>query len=334
MAATAGLRTPTAGRPTPTPSLPRVVPDSDSASSQSIQAVQLAVTQVREEQQQVQNRMMRVERFLETQDQRARHLADSVDRFGDTLERLSDAQRGHDESLKSLASAKQESYDPALQQTLAEVPISLNQLSDTLRTVLDRVIEQHEAITRRMLESQETLISRLVQAQEAILARLDGGRADQEKLLTQWTRSQGQLLAQLATQHEGLLARLESQESARAESITKLIGNQEALLRKLEASQGNAQDQLELIRQTQYEVSDGLKRLNGALEELSQSGRSTAESIKRIGLSEMEQRNSLSRLITRQARKMTWVGASIGTILVAATLAIIGLMIMHLDRPA
>lgn len=190
---------------------------------------------------------------------------------------------------------------------------------------LARLSSMHENLLHKMQteqSGQQDLHNRMTLAQESLLHTLEAHRSSQESL-------QKRLLAG----HEALLQRLESGQSASEQIQHKALANQEALLQRIDGSQAGLAQQFSEFRQAQLDSNTIVTKFNQAVEELTATSRAGAETFKRIGITEMEQRHTLSRQVGKMGRRFTVFVTVTGGLLLGALSLIIGLMIMALDRP-
>lgn len=196
--------------------------------------------------------MEKVEQYFENNEARAEHMAKSVERFTDSLDRLAESQTKQGDSIRAIAEVAERNGELTAQagEALAEMPASLQQLSETLHAVIERVTTNQEAL------------------------------------------------------------------------LDRLANNQQALV-----------DQVEIVKRTHGSFAEALDKFSQAVDQLGDASRANADTFKRIGVTEMEQRHNLTQMVSKHMRRFTVLVGIFGGLGLAGVVGIISLMLMLLDRP-
>lgn len=258
----------------------------------------------------IQNQETVASRLLEGQQSFAQQWAEQQDQV---LARL-DHDRGGQANLLTRLAQSQEKLISQLESTELRSEQSLARLTS-----------MHESLLHRMqtdASGQQELHNRIAMSQESVLHTLEAHRSSQDSFQKR-----------LLTSNEALLARLESSQTSYEHAQQKALLTQETLLEKIESSQATLAQQFAEMRQAQLDTNSIVTKFNQAIEELTATSRASTETFKRIGITEMEQRHTLSKQISKLGRRFTIAVTVTGGLLLGGLAMIIGLMVMALDRP-
>ena len=246
-----GVGPSTGAAPRPTPSAP--VREAAPTRSPLVPTTkQPSLAQMQDTYNKVLHMMEKVEQYFENNEARAEHMAKSVERFTDSLDRLAESQTKQGDSIRAIAEVAERNGNLTAQagEALAEMPASLQQLSETLNAVIERVTSNQEALLDRLTNNQQSLV-----------------------------------------------------------------------------------DQVEIVKRTHGSFAEALDKFSQAVDELGSASRANADTFKRIGVTEMEQRHNLTQMVSKHMRRFTVLVGVFGGLGLAALVGIISLMLMLLDRP-
>lgn len=139
-----------------------------------------------------------MQQHFEKQDQRSEQIAGSLDRMGNVLEQLADAQRSNGEYLRAVAEHAEAAAQRtnALNETVGRVPDALLTQAEAIRSVARQVEVSQESNTQLMHSLQQ--FGRAVDtlgtsgtAQIEVLQKLNSSQREQHDALTTLVREQG-----------------------------------------------------------------------------------------------------------------------------------------------
>ena len=305
-------------RPTPTGSSIRsdgMLPATNLAAA-SATRTDAAVAQLQDGYARLLRMMGKMEEYFDSNEQRAEHMSRSVERFASTLDRLAETQQTQGESMRVIANSAERTGQLTVQLTegvgaLAESAdrngkLAL-QVSDSM-SALAASADRNGHLSLQMSETLTQLPSSFQHVAETLRAVMERVGADQKHIVE----------------------RLESGQNA---LVSRLDATQSGALQRYEAAQVTLGEQVDVLRDSQTALAQTLDRFGSAIEELTAASRANAETFKRIGLSEMEQRHMMTRLVGKLARRVTILVGVLGGLTLAALAMMIFLMMMSLDRP-
>lgn len=165
------------------------------------------------------------------------------------------------------------------------------------------------------------------------LADVQKTHGDSIEAIAKSAEENGHLTRQMGAALQEMPASL-SQLSETLEAIMdRVVNNQDRLVEKVSDNQVTLLKQVDAVRETHSSFSTALNQFGSAVDELAASSRSNAETFKRIGITEMEQRSGLTKIVTKHTRRFTVLVSVMGTIALGALATIISLMIMLMQRP-
>lgn len=263
-------------------------------------------------------RMMgKMEEYFDSNEQRAEHMSRSVERFASTLDRLAETQHTQGESMRAIANSAERTGNLTVQLTegvgaLAESAdrngrLAL-QVSDSM-SALAASADRSGHLSLQMSETLAQLPASFQQVSETLRAVMERVGADQKQIV-------------------------ERLESGQLALVSRLDAAQNGALQRYESAQVTLGEQVDVLRDSQTALVQTLDRFGTAIEELTTASRANAETFKRIGLSEMEQRHMMTRLVGKLARRVTILVGVLGGLMLAGLAMMIFLMMMSLDRPA
>ena len=238
--------------------------------------------------------MDKMENYFDNNEQRAAYMARSVERFAESLEKLTDMQQIHGDSIKSIA----------------ETAARNGELAERLTSSIASLAESTEK-------------------QGEITAQISGSISN----LAASAERTGELTVKMSESVGQMPASLDQLGSSLRSIMERLVDSQESMMSHFEGNQSLLVEQAQAIKESQAAFSAALDRFGGAIDELAATNRANAETFKRVGVSEMEQRHALTKLVSKLARRVTILLGVLGALTIGALAMIIILMMMGLDRP-